>query len=374
MPQALGGLEFAEYLRSHWLVIAGSTTVALLLAGTSSVLLPERYTATASVVIEPPAGNDPRGATAVSTVYLESLKTYELFASSDTLFSRALDQLHLRGKHAGTSLESLKRRVLQVSKPASTKILQISATLEDPKEAQALAQYIAEQTVATSKSLERQSSEDITRESQRIWEEARVRLEKAERALDRFTEAQSVATLAAEVENATSLKAEVDQELAKAKAELADNLAQRQALPSGDQSGTQAQWMDIEIAAARARTENLENQDRSLLKLTADKGMLLDQLKHKQESFDAELKQARADAEAARAKLSDIQASAAFRGERLDILDPGIVPQRPSSPNIPLNLAVATLLSLTASVAYLLVRFSYARVRALRTDPVYSLR
>ena len=94
MPQALGGLEFAEYLRSHWLVIAGSTTVALLLAGTSSVLLPERYTATASVVIEPPAGNDPRGATAVSTVYLESLKTYELFASSDTLFSRALDQLH----------------------------------------------------------------------------------------------------------------------------------------------------------------------------------------------------------------------------------------------------------------------------------------
>ena len=374
MPQALGGLEFAEYLRSHWLVIAGSTTVALLLAGTSSVLLPERYTATASVVIEPPAGNDPRGATAVSTVYLESLKTYELFASSDTLFSRALDQLHLRGKHAGTSLESLKRRVLQVSKPASTKILQISATLEDPKEAQALAQYIAEQTVATSKSLERQSSEDITRESQRIWEEARVRLEKAERALDRFTEAQSVATLAAEVENATSLKAEVDQELAKAKAELADNLAQRQALPSGDQSGTQAQWMNIEIAAARARTENLENQDRSLLKLTADKGMLLDQLKHKQESFDAELKQARADAEAARAKLSDIQASAAFRGERLDILDPGIVPQRPSSPNIPLNLAVATLLSLTASVAYLLVRFSYARVRALRTDPVYSLR
>jgi len=60
--------------------------------------------------------------------------------------------------------------------------------------------------------------------------------------------------------------------------------------------------------------------------------------------------------------------------ERLDILDPGIVPQRPSSPNIPLNLAVAALLSLTASLAYLLVRFSYARVRALRTDPVYSLR
>src|SRR5229473_3857330 len=91
MPQASGGLEFTEYLRSHWLVIAGSITVALVLAGTGSFLLPERYTATTSVVIEPPAGNDPRGATAVSTVYLESLKTYELFASSDTLFSRALD-------------------------------------------------------------------------------------------------------------------------------------------------------------------------------------------------------------------------------------------------------------------------------------------
>jgi len=183
-----------------------------------------------------------------------------------------------------------------------------------------------------------------------------------------------VGALATEVENATSLKAEVDQELAKAKAELADNLAQRQALQPGDQSDTQAQWMDIEIAAARARTENLESQDSGLLKLTADKGLVLEQLKHQQESLDAELKQARANAEAARAKLSDLQASAAFRGERLDILDPGIVPQRPSSPNIPLNLAVAALLSLTASLAYLLVRFSYARVRALRTDPVYSLR
>jgi uncharacterized protein involved in exopolysaccharide biosynthesis len=45
-----------------------------------SLLLPKRYTATASVVIETPPTNDRGTATAVTQIYLESLKGDEQFA------------------------------------------------------------------------------------------------------------------------------------------------------------------------------------------------------------------------------------------------------------------------------------------------------
>ena len=48
-----------------------------------------QYTATARIVIDPPAGTDLRAAMAVSPIYLESLRTYEQFASSDSLFQKA---------------------------------------------------------------------------------------------------------------------------------------------------------------------------------------------------------------------------------------------------------------------------------------------
>ena len=153
------GLEFLEYVWRRRMMLAGVCLTALAIAGGVSLLLTPRYTATASVLIESPGGNDPRAATAVSPVYLESLKTYEMLASSDTLFARALDDLQLRRKYPNASIESLKRRILSFNKPANTSIIEISATLDDPRQAQALAQYIAEHTVALNANLDDRSNE-----------------------------------------------------------------------------------------------------------------------------------------------------------------------------------------------------------------------
>src|SRR6478752_9776150 len=114
------------YLRKRWLVVVISTLTASILTLAGSLAQAKRYTATASILIEAPAGNDPRGATAVSAIYLESLKTYEHFAESNTLFAQALDHLNLREDQAAQSLEGLKKRVLRVSKLRDTKILQVS--------------------------------------------------------------------------------------------------------------------------------------------------------------------------------------------------------------------------------------------------------
>src|SRR5215831_16027 len=111
MYQSFDAFEYVDYLRHRWRVIAAACGIALLLSAGVSLLLPKRYTATASIVIEPPGGNDVRLSTAVSPVYLESLKTYETFASSDSLFARAVERFHLQAGGLGSSMESLKRQV-----------------------------------------------------------------------------------------------------------------------------------------------------------------------------------------------------------------------------------------------------------------------
>src|SRR6266849_2268753 len=149
MQDSFDGHQYIAFLRGRWRFIATACGVAVVLSLVVSLLLSKRYTAVASIVIEAPPGHDPRGATAVSPIYLESLKTYEVFASSDTLFARALDRFHLQPP-GSPSLESLKKSVLKVSKLRETKVLQISATWPDPKQAQALVQYLAEETASLS--------------------------------------------------------------------------------------------------------------------------------------------------------------------------------------------------------------------------------
>jgi uncharacterized protein involved in exopolysaccharide biosynthesis len=365
------GLEFARHLWRRRRVMAMTCSIALAVTGAVSLVLPKRYTATASILIEPPGGNDPRAATAVSTVYLESLKTYERLASSDTLFQRALEDLHLRERYPGVSTESLKRRILEVYKPTSTTILDIKTTVSDAKDAQALAQYIAERTVALQASLDQQSDKDLSKEPQRIFEAAKIRRETAERANDRFVKANPVEALEKEVLVAAELRAEVGKDLARARAELADYIGQQQAPQPNEIGEKQTGWTQFEISATRAKIQDLESQDRQLLQFLNTKSPLLEDLRRRRDSLDAELKAARADEEVENTKLSDVKSSAAARGVRLRVLDPGIVPQRPSFPNTPLNLAVAFALSLIASVAYLALQFAYDRTSSMLPDPVY---
>src|SRR5215468_6558549 len=96
MSEPFDAFRYIGYLRARLSWIASSVGVAGLLAIIVSLILPKQYTATARLVIEPPAGTDLRAAMAVSPIYLESLKTYEHFASSDSLFQKAVDHFGLR--------------------------------------------------------------------------------------------------------------------------------------------------------------------------------------------------------------------------------------------------------------------------------------
>jgi tyrosine-protein kinase len=174
MADGLDVFRYIGYLRQRWMLVASTCVIAVALAAGVSLLLPRQYTATARIVIEPPVGTDPRAVLSISAIYLESLKTYEDFATSDSLFQKAVDRFQLRGSAHGVPIESLKQRVLKAAVPRNTRILEISATLPDAQKAHALAQFVAEQTVETNHALIAQNEREEEKVQQKSQAEERT--------------------------------------------------------------------------------------------------------------------------------------------------------------------------------------------------------
>jgi len=153
MIESPEAFRFIGYVAARWRLIACSCLTAGILAAGVSLLVPRQYTATARILIEPPVGADPRTSVAVSQIYLESLKTYEYFANSDSLFQKAVNRFQLRALAGAKPIESLKKQVLRIGIVRNTRILEIGATVPDAHRAHSLAQYLAEETVGLSVTL-----------------------------------------------------------------------------------------------------------------------------------------------------------------------------------------------------------------------------
>src|SRR5579871_1283768 len=335
MYDSFDAFEYIEYLRRRWRVLAAACGAATLIVVAMALAMPKRYTATASVVIEPPGGNDVRLSTAVSAVYLESLKTFETFASSDTLFARAADKFHLRGQDAKRPIEPLKRQVLKVAKPRDTKLLEISVTLPDPRNAQAVAQYIAEQTVEMSRAEGLASDGFMSTGAEKQVDAARVRLVELEKAAAALAASAPVVGLQSAIDADLELTGQLRRQLVEAQANAAEARAQ---LPTG------GDFARDQLEAATARAALLDRRITELRREIESKSALLAARSARKDALDEELKVAQAGYEAASHELRAMQVAAGSHGEILRVIDPGIVPDAPSSPNIPLY-AIATLLA-----------------------------
>jgi succinoglycan biosynthesis transport protein ExoP len=346
--------EFLDFLRQKWRIMAGACVVAVILSTAVSLMLPKRYTAMASIVIEPPGGNDVRTATAVSPVYLESLKTYERFAASDTLFARAVKRFHL-DEEGGRSIESLKRQVLKVSKLRDTKILEISATLTDPKLAQGFVQFLAEETVTMSREESMASDRELIEEAGKQLADTEIRLKKARSVWTDIAAREPTESLLTEIEASTEVLTKLRQELTAAEADTAD-YQERDKAPtaSGDRDFGKQQ-----LAATRARVELLQRRRTEMERDIAAKSTMAAERSAHRDGLAMDLKTAQADYDAAVSRLRDLKGSAGTRGERLRVIDPGIVPQRPTSPNVPLNVLTALMAALMATLFYVSVSFAY---------------
>jgi len=160
MPESPELLRYVTHLRRRWPVIVLACAVALGLAGVTTSLRTKQFTARALVLIRPPA-SDSFPATAISPRYMESLETYAYLATSDSLFQQATKELQIRRTNLSQSLGEFKEAAVGVEILRHSWILEITATLPDAEQAQALAAYLAAAVVRMSGSATEESGKSL---------------------------------------------------------------------------------------------------------------------------------------------------------------------------------------------------------------------
>jgi uncharacterized protein involved in exopolysaccharide biosynthesis len=359
MKESFDSFRYISYLGSRWRQIAASAGIAVALASGISLALPARYTATARIVIQPPAGADVRTATAVSPIYLESLKTYEQFAESDSLFQAAAQRFQL----SGGPIETLKRRVLHVEIVRNTRILEIAATLADARKAQALAKFLADATVELSRASSAEGDQELLAGLERQENDIRADLDKTEAGWSDAFSREPTAGLEADIEEGASRRSALEEQIQGQEVEIA-SLEDR--MKAGDAGGEMAK----ELSNARARTVELRRQLADLNSRMAEREKLLGAEAH-HDQFEADRKAGQTALASIEGRLRDARSERGSRGERLQVIDPGIVPERPSSPNIPLNIAVALLGGLALPILFFTLQLSFQEQRVSWEPAVY---
>jgi len=237
-----------------------------------------------------------------------------------------------------------------VTKLRDTKILEISATLPEPGLAQQFVNYVADETVKLSRGESAVADREIIGEAERLASEAQQRLDRAQEAvcgkLGAGTDRGHAAGDRSGRGPSRKDRSVVDgirARISRSTSRRPSSQANCPACGRGRRSSKSERW--IWKGASKRRAHRLHVEVRN------GKGS------------DAEVKMAQTASESLAARLRDLRATAGTRGERLRVIDPGIVPQRPSSPNVLLNVFAALLLTVIALGAYLTVSFSYQRRR-----------
>ena len=360
MKESFDSFRYISYLGSRWRQIAASAGIAVALALGISLAMPARYTATARIVIQPPAGADVRTATAVSPIYLESLKTYEQFAESDSLFQAAAQRFQL----SAGPIETLKRRVLKVEIVRNTRILEIAATLADARKAQALTKFLADATVELSRASSSEGDQELLAGLERQENDIRADLEKTEAAWSEAFSREPTAGLEAAIEEGASQRSALEEQIQGQEVEIA-GLEDR--MKAGDAVGE----MGKEVSHARARTVELRRQLADLNARMAEREKVLGARQAHHDQLEADRKAGQTALASIESRLRDARSERGSRGERLQVIDPGIVPERPSSPNIPLNVAVALLAGLALPILFFTWQFSFQEQRVSWEPAVY---
>lgn len=364
MAETFEPLEYLHFLAARWKFAAVCVGTALVVATAVCVLTPSQYTATATLLIEPAAASDPRAGTAVSPIYLESLKSYEQFAASDSQFLKACEKFGLLTGAKPPSVESFKRRVLRVDKLKDTKVLQISVTLPDPRKAQAVAQYLSEETAALNRSIALDNDRRALGALRAQLEDARMNLNRVRVDQARImSEAQPA--LWQEIRALADVLQGLEQRSAEASVETAELTARAGAFPP---SFPEQEDIRGRLAGTQARQKQLNVERTALEKRIAEKSAALAAMDVRRDNATAQLSSAEAEFRDLERREAELSSSAGLRTEQLRIVDPGIIPQRPSYPVPSLVVAAALLLSLMATLAWLTLQYGLARQKG-RSEP-----
>ena len=121
--------------------------------------------------------------------------------------------------------------------------------------------------------------------------------------------------------------------------------------------------MGKEVSNARARLTEMRRHLTDLNTQMAESEKLLGERQAHRDRLEANRNANQTALAAVEGRLRDARNERGVRGERLQVIDPGIVPERPSSPNIPLNIVVALLAGLVLPILYFTLRMNFQERR-----------
>jgi uncharacterized protein involved in exopolysaccharide biosynthesis len=341
--------DYLGVIAARWRFLTAVVAATVLLTLVVTRFLPRKYTTTSTIIIDPPATNDTRTATALNPTYLESLHTFEHFFTSDTQFQQAAQRFHLSS--GDSDIETLRQKVLKVTMPHGTRILQVSATLPDPLHAKQLVDFITENSIAASRAealgADRDTLANVTAEVER----GRTRFEKALSEWERAAKDDTPDSIQSVLEAKVGLHSTISRYEEEAKAEA-----------DGWQARAEAGTPDaLEYAKGEARAAAVKQKDfaaradKIAAEIAANRKLLAER-SGRLTTATAELESARKALDSAQARLRDFSALEGMRSERMRVIDPGVVSRKPSSPNALLNAISAALLAACLGVAWILLR------------------
>jgi capsule polysaccharide export protein KpsE/RkpR len=231
--------------------------------------------------------------------------------------------------------------------------MEIAVTLPDPQRAQALAQFLAEETVGMNRAIVSESSRDMVEAIAQEERRAHARLEETDAAWSRVLTDEPLDALESDLAEAAGLRSDIQQQITRAELETAEFASRAEQVPAS-----------MSPSVPRARLEELRQQLGAIEKQEAEEQKLLAQRSADRDKLATERKSAEAVLDTLEQRLSEARGESGYRGERLRIIDPPIVPERPSSPSLPLNLGAALLLGLLLPFVYLALEMNYQEQRA----------
>ena len=350
MTESFSASQYLRHVRTSWPVLAVACVVAAVLTYLGNQLMTPQYTAEARVRIELPGSDDPHSALVISPVYMDSLKTYALLASGNELFAETVDALGLRDAEHPEPLDGLKQSILEIEIPHHTRVLMIRVTLEDPEMAQALAEGLAAATVRRNQELNAKSDEARTAVARAVRDEAVRLLREREKAIAELSKNAPLTGLPQEFEALVETRAKIRERLLYTEVRRSELSAGNSKRAS---SAADEPEQPIRITQLREQLAALDDEVRAMRFAIASRASSA-------AALEAERDAALETLSTAESRLLHETAMESVRGERLQIIDRGVIPGRPSSPRVGLNVLTAVGLALVLALLYVSLRFGLA--------------
>ncbi|HZU24844.1 MAG TPA: hypothetical protein VFA04_04940 [Bryobacteraceae bacterium] len=339
---------------ARWRFLAAVIGATAILVFAVSELLPRRYTAVTTVIIDPPAASDARTGSMLNPAYLDSLRTFEHFFTSDALFQDAAQRFHLDTRNQ--DIDRVRARVLKVKQQHETRILEVSVTLGDPETAWKLAQFITQRSIAESRehaiSVDRDSMSNLSAEV----DKARAEMERAEADWREATQNDTPESIQAALDSEVSLESDIRTHQNEAAADR-----EEWQVRAREGQVTDRAYAQVQARAAEARRDDYAKQRAQLdAEITADRRRLAEKTA-RLALASARLDMTRKAFESAQTRLRDFDAIAGMRSERMRMIDPGVIPRRPSFPNVPLNTLAGIILAACLGIGWVVLRADETR-------------